>query len=94
MQTSGGAVYVLKGTLMLDGVAISDTSVQVRDPSGSRTARGPVPWAVRRRASAMGSTKVDQCHVQYEGGAVSLLGGAVTFRGGSTITRATAVRFP
>ncbi len=100
VQASGGAVYVSKGTLVLDGVAISDMSVLVRDPSGSGTARRPVlwavrvPWAVRRRASAVGSTKAGQCHVQYEGGAVSLVGGAVTLRGGSTITNTRAVRFP
>jgi hypothetical protein len=41
-------VYVSKGTLVFDGVAISDTSVQVRDPSGSRAAArgGLVPRAV------------------------------------------------
>ena len=75
-------MYVEKGTLVFDGVAISDTEA-VRD---LRT-----PHA--RRPSA-GAASADQWRVQLYGGALYLDDGSVAFRGSSTITRSRAVRLP
>jgi hypothetical protein len=47
VQVHGGAVYMLKGELVFDGVAISDTSALVRRPLDARVGR---PFG--RRAAA------------------------------------------
>jgi hypothetical protein len=85
VQAYGGAVYMSKGALVFDGVAISDTSATARRPSAARAGR-----ALRLRAR--GGPAPDQCRVQSQGGAVYMFDGAVTFRGSSTITRTRAVR--
>jgi hypothetical protein len=85
VQASGGAIAMVKGELVLDGVAISDTSATARRPSAARAGR-----PLRLRAS--GGPAPDQCRVQSQGGAVCIFEGAVTFQGNSTITRTRAVR--
>ncbi len=84
MQENGGAVFMLNGELVFDGVAISDTSATVRCPSAARAGRPLWLWA---RAAAP-----DRCRAQRNGGAVRMVDGAVTFRGSSTILRTRAVR--
>jgi hypothetical protein len=84
VQVDGGAVVMVKGELVFDGVAISDTNATVRRPRP----RAPVgPSAVCR-----GGPAPDRRRVQGYGGAVYIQDGAVTFRGSSTIARTRAVR--
>ncbi len=85
MQVNGGVVFMAKGELVFDGVAISDTSATVRRLR-PRAPVGPL------RLRARGWPALDRRRVQGEGGAVYMLGGAVTFRGSSTILRTQAVR--
>ena len=85
VQSSGGVVFMFKGELVFDGVAISDTSATVRRPSA---ARAGCPLRLR----ACGGPAPDQRRVQGDGGAVHMADGNVTFRGSSTITRTRAVR--
>ena len=85
VQLSGGAIAMVKGALVFDGVAISDTSATVRRPSAARAGR---PLRLRAR----GGPAPDRRRVQSGGGAISMADGAVTFRGSSTITRTQAVR--
>jgi hypothetical protein len=85
VQSSGGAVFMSKGALVFDGVAISDTRATVRRPFDARAGR-PL------RLHACGGPAPDRRRVQEYGGAVYMAGGAVTFRGSSTITRTQAVR--
>ena len=85
VQETGGAVAVIRGELVFDGVAISDTSATVRRPlDARRSALGPP-------ATCRGGPAPDRWRVQ-EGGAICMNDGAVTFRGKSTITRTRAVR--
>ena len=83
-QAYGGAVVMVNGELVFDGVAISDTSATARRPSAARAGR---PLRLR----ACGGPAPDRRRVQT-GGAVYIQDGAVTFRGSSTITRTRAVR--
>ncbi len=85
MQANGGAVYMQKGRLVFDGVAISDTSATARCPSVARAGR---PLRLR----ACGGPAPDRRRVQIAGGVIAMFDGAVTFRGSSTITRTRAVR--
>jgi hypothetical protein len=39
VQANGGAVFMAKGELVFDGVAISDTNATVRRPSAARAGR-------------------------------------------------------
>ncbi len=84
VQQIGGVVFMQKGELVFDGVAISDTNATVRRP----WARTPVGFSATRR----GEPAPDRCHVQDQGGAIAMIDGAVTCRGNSTIARARAVR--
>jgi hypothetical protein len=80
----GGAVSVSQGTLVFDGVAISETSARVQALGLAQG--GPVTG---------GRPAADGWSVQTAengGGAVYMAGGTVTFTGGSTITGTTAVR--
>jgi hypothetical protein len=85
VQVHGGAVFMAKGELVFDGVAISDTSATVRRPFDARAGRplGCVRAAGLRRTGG---------RVQAQGGAIYMLDGNVTFRGNSTILRTQAVR--
>jgi hypothetical protein len=85
VQANGGAIAMVEGELVFDGVAISDTSATVRRPSAARAGR---PLRLR----ACGGPAPDRRRVQSTGGAVYMFDGAVTFRGSSTITRTRAVR--
>jgi len=85
VQVNGGAVFMFKGELVFDGVAISDTSATVRRPFDARAGR---PLRLR----ACGGPAPDRRRVQGDGGVIAMDGGAVTFRGSSTITRTRAVR--
>jgi hypothetical protein len=85
VQQIGGAVFMFKGALVFDGVAISDTSAAVRRPSAARAGRA-------LRLHACGGHAPDRRRVQSNGGAVYIRDGNVTFRGSSTITRTRAVR--
>ena len=83
VQETGGAVAMIRGELVFDGVAISDTSATVRRPlDAPRSALRP---------SCRGGPAPDRWRVQ-EGGAILMNDGAVTFNGKSTITRTRAVR--
>jgi hypothetical protein len=84
VQVDGGAVFVQKGELVFDGVAISDTSATVRC-LGTRSPVGPP-------ATCHGGPAQDRRRVQVQGGAVYMADGAVTFNSSSTITRTRAVR--
>jgi hypothetical protein len=84
VQVNGGAVVMIKGELVFDGVAISDTSATARRPR-TRTPVGP-------SAVCRGGPAPDRCRVQDQGGAIAMVDGAVTFRGSSTITHTRAVR--
>ena len=85
VQQIGGAVFMGKGELVFDGVAISDTSAAARRPSAARAGR---PLRLR----ACGGPAPDRRRAQGDGGAVYMADGAVTFRGSSTILRTQAVR--
>ena len=86
VQETGGAVAMIRGELVFDGVAISDTSATVRRPlDARRSALGPP-------ATCGGGPAPDRWRVQGYGGAVYMDSGAVTFRGNSSILRTQAVR--
>ena len=85
VQAYGGSVFMGKGELVFDGVAISDTSAEVRRPR-TRTPVGPL------RLRGCGGPAPDRRRAQGDGGAVYMVDGAVTFRGSSKITRTRAVR--
>jgi hypothetical protein len=74
-------VFVSQGTLVFDGVAISDTRANVVRTARA-CARGGRPAADGRCAQNIGG-----------GGAVCMGGGTVTFKGNSSIRSAGAVRF-
>jgi hypothetical protein len=48
VQGDGGVVFMGKGELVFDGVAISDTSATVRRPSAAQAGRGPSAASARR----------------------------------------------
>ncbi len=84
VQALGGAVFMEKGQLVFDGVAISDTSAMARRPR-PRAPVGPSGYGPERPVP-------DRCRAQELGGAIYMGDGAVTFRGSSTISRTQAVR--